>query len=121
MSTGDHPLPELVKARLREFMREPGYVFWVFGFPLLLAAGLGLAFRNTPAQVASIGVVGEAQDTFAQAPSLAADPFATLEDGLRALREGRIALLVERPAGGGVIYHYDDTNPQGRDARMRAD
>src|SRR5215470_12816098 len=116
----NHPLWQLTLVRFREFLREPEALFWVFGFPLLLAAGLGLAFRNTPAQVVSIGVVGDAQ-AFAQAPSLAADPFATLEDGLRALREGRIALLVERPAGGGVVYHYDDTNPQGRDARMRAD
>ena len=117
----DHPLWQLTLVRFREFLREPEALFWVFGFPLLLAAGLGLAFRNTPAEVVSIGVVGEAQGTFAQAPSLAADQFATLEDGLRALREGRIALLVELPAGGGVVYHYDDTNPQGRDARMRAD
>jgi len=26
------PLRELIKARVREFLREPGYVFWVFGF-----------------------------------------------------------------------------------------
>jgi ABC-type multidrug transport system permease subunit len=117
----DHPLWQLTLVRFREFLREPEALFWVFGFPLLLAAGLGLAFRNTPAEVVSIGIVGDAQGTFAQAPSLAVDPFATLDDGLRALREGRIALLVERPAGGGVVYHYDDTNPQGRDARMRAD
>ena len=117
----DHPLWQLTLVRFREFLREPEALFWVFGFPLLLAAGLGLAFRNQPAEVVPIGVVGDAQGTFAQAPSLAIDPFATLDDGLRALREGRIALLVERPAGGGVVYHYDDTNPQGRDARMRAD
>ncbi len=117
----NHPLWQLTLVRFREFLREPEALFWVFGFPLLLAAGLGLAFRNTPAQVVSIGVVGDAQGTFAQAPSLAADPFDTLEEGLRALREGRIALLVERPAGGGVVSHYDDTNPEGRDARMRAD
>jgi ABC-type multidrug transport system permease subunit len=117
----NHPLWQLTLVRFREFLREPEALFWVFGFPLLLAAGLGLAFRNQPAQVVSIGVVGDAQGTFAAAPSLDVDPFATLDDGLRALREGRIALLVERPSGGGVVYHYDDTNPQGRDARMRAD
>src|SRR5262245_18700394 len=120
----DHPLWQLTLVRFREFLREPEALFWVFGFPLLLAAGLGLAFRNTPAEVLSIGVVGEDRAVFEQAQSLAVDAFATREDGLRALREGRIALLVERPAGGTdrtVIYHYDDTNPEGRDARMRAD
>jgi ABC-2 type transport system permease protein len=118
---GSHPLWQLTLVRFREFLREPEALFWVFGFPLLLAAGLGLAFRNTPAEVLSIGVVGEDRGAFEQAPTLAVDAFATREDGLRALREGRIALLVERPAGGPVVYHYDDTNPEGRDARLRAD
>jgi ABC-2 type transport system permease protein len=119
---GNHPLWQLTLVRFREFLREPEALFWVFGFPLLLAAGLGLAFRNTPAEVLSIGVVGADGGAFEQSPSFAVDPFPALEDGLRALREGRIALLVERAAdGGNVIYHYDDTNPEGRDARMRAD
>ena len=36
-------------ARFREFYREPEVVFWSFVFPILLAVGLGLAFRNRPA------------------------------------------------------------------------
>lgn len=118
---GNHPLWQLTLVRFREFLREPEALFWVFGFPLLLAAGLGLAFRNTPAEVLSIGIIGTDRAAFEQVPTLAVDPFPALEDGLRALREGRIALLVERPAGGNVVYHYDDTNPEGRDARLRAD
>jgi ABC-type multidrug transport system permease subunit len=118
---GNHPLWQLTLVRFREFLREPEALFWVFGFPLLLAAGLGLAFRNTPAEVLSIGVVGADRGAFEQTQTLAVDPFATPEEGLRALREGRIAVLVERPADGSVVYHYDDTNPEGRDARLRAD
>ena len=117
----NHPLWQLTLVRFREFLREPEALFWVFGFPLLLAAGLGLAFRNTPAETVSIGVVGTEHAAFGEAPSLDVEPFATLEEGLKALREGRIALLVERPAADAVVYHYDDTNPQGRDARMRTD
>jgi ABC-type multidrug transport system permease subunit len=116
-----HPLLQLTLVRFREFLREPEALFWVFGFPLLLAAGLGLAFRNTPAQVLSIGVVGTDRAAFEGTPSLAVDTFLNVEEGLRALRQGRIALLVERPAADAVVYHYDDTNPEGRDARMRAD
>jgi ABC-2 type transport system permease protein len=52
-----HPLVELTKARLREFLRERGVLFWVFGFPILMAMGLGLAFRNKPADVPRIAVV----------------------------------------------------------------
>ena len=55
----DHPLTQLTLVRFREFMREPEAVFWVFVFPLLLAAGLGLAFRNTPAEVLNVAVVGD--------------------------------------------------------------
>ena len=39
-------LVELTFVRFREFMREPEALFWVFIFPILLAAGLGLAFRE---------------------------------------------------------------------------
>jgi len=117
----DHPLFQLTLVRFREFLREPEALFWVFGFPLLLAAGLGLAFRNTPAEVLTVGVVGTDLTAFDSAAALAVEPFPTVDDGLRALREGKVALLVERPADGSVLYHYDDTNPEGRDARMRAD
>jgi len=36
----NHPLYQLTLVRFREFLREPEALFWVFGFPLLLAAGL---------------------------------------------------------------------------------
>jgi len=49
-----HPLLELTLVRFREFAREPEAIFWVFVFPILLAAGLGLAFRNRPAEVLKI-------------------------------------------------------------------
>src|SRR5579863_1503907 len=47
----------LLGVRLGEVEREPEIIFWVFGFPLLLALGLGIAFRNKPADVTSIAVV----------------------------------------------------------------
>lgn len=51
------PLRELVMTRLREFYREPAIVFWVFGFPLLMALGLGAAFRSRPPELPRLGVV----------------------------------------------------------------
>ena len=53
----DHPLVQLTLVRFREFMREPEALFWVFIFPILLAAGLGIAFRNRPADVLKIVAV----------------------------------------------------------------
>ena len=46
----DRPIPQLVLARLKEFFREPEAVFWVYGFPILMIVGLGIAFRNQPAE-----------------------------------------------------------------------
>jgi ABC-2 type transport system permease protein len=40
------PLWHLTLARIREFLREPEAVFWVYVFPLVLVAALGVAFRN---------------------------------------------------------------------------
>ena len=42
-----NPLVQLTLARIREFVREPEALFWVFVFPVLLAFVLGIAFRNT--------------------------------------------------------------------------
>src|SRR5208282_6264901 len=53
----DHPLVQLTLVRFREFRREPEALFWVFIFPVLLAAGLGIAFRNRPAEVLKIAAV----------------------------------------------------------------
>ena len=41
-----NPLWILTLTRIREFVREPEAVFWVFVFPVLLAMVLGVAFRN---------------------------------------------------------------------------
>src|SRR5580704_13545429 len=50
----------LLLARMLELKREPEGVFWVFVFPLLLATGLGIAFRNKPADASSVAIVSGA-------------------------------------------------------------
>jgi hypothetical protein len=52
----DSPLLQLTLVRGREFVREPEAIFWTFGFPILLAAGLGIAFRNKPAEFVNVAV-----------------------------------------------------------------
>src|SRR5207244_5768692 len=56
----------VLDVRMKELRREPEVVFWVFGFPILLALGLGIAFRNKPAVRTSVVIVSGAgsQDTF---------------------------------------------------------
>lgn len=50
------PVLELVLSRIREFYREPEAVFWVYGFPLLMATALGIAFRNQPVEKLNVDV-----------------------------------------------------------------
>src|SRR5258708_11985532 len=53
----EHPMYQLALSRMREFYREPEAVFWVFGFPIVLACALGLAFRNTGPGKLQVGVL----------------------------------------------------------------
>jgi ABC-2 type transport system permease protein len=117
----DHPLAQLTLVRFREFWREPEAIFWVFIFPILLAAGLGLAFRNRPPDVLRIAAV-----TPELARSLRQEKLLDVEQlsapaAEEALRTGKVALLAVPSPGGAVVYRYDDTNPEGRTARMLAD
>ena len=101
-------------------LREPEAIFWIFVFPILLAVGLGIAFRNRPADVLPVGAT-----TPQLTQALAADKGlkATEMDeaaGAHALATGTIVLLAEQ-SGDGVAYRYDNTNPDARTARMIAD
>jgi ABC-2 type transport system permease protein len=113
-------LYQLTITRLKLTLREPEAIFWIFVFPILLAVGLGIAFRNRPADVLPV-----AATTPQLTQALAADKGlnASLMDdpsGRHALAVGSILLLAEQsPAG--VVYRYDDTNPDARTARMIAD
>jgi ABC-2 type transport system permease protein len=120
-SLADHPLVQLTLVRFLEFIREPEALFWVFVFPVLLAAGLGIAFRNRPADVLRIAAV-----TPELAQSLQQDKLLDVQEmepgaAQEALRTGKVALLAVPGSGGAVEYRYDDTNPEGRAARLLAD
>src|SRR5579863_1475622 len=52
-----HALRELYLTRLREFYRQPARIFWVYGFPTVMAIGLGLAFRTRPPESTQVDLV----------------------------------------------------------------
>jgi ABC-2 type transport system permease protein len=121
MSSTRHQLVELVLTRVREFIREPEAVFWAVAFPVMLAAGLGVAFRERPAEVLKVAASSPSiAAALGQEPGLAVETL-TPETGEVALRSGKIALLAEPAPDGAVVYRFDDTNPEGRTARMLAD
>src|SRR6476619_2623517 len=64
---------QLTLVRFREFIREPEAVFWTFIFPILLAAGLGIAFRQRGPDKIQVGVVGNTPQASALGESLRKD------------------------------------------------
>ena len=129
-----HPLAQLTLVRFLEFLREPEALFWVFIFPVLLAAGLGLAFRNRPPDVLKIAAVTPHLAAALKQEKLLDVQWLSVAAAERALREGKVALVVAPDprihiAHGygmskdmlGVVYEYDATNPEGRTARMLAE
>ncbi len=48
---------QLIKALFREIIREPGVLFWGILFPILMSAGLGIAFTKKADVVRKIAVI----------------------------------------------------------------
>jgi len=116
----------LVMVRMKELKREPEVVFWVYGFPLLLALGLGIAFRNKAADVTSIAVVNGAQNALAlierspQASSIRAEVLEKAQ-ALKGFRLGKYDLVVESDGKGGFEYLYDPARPESVLSRAEVD
>jgi ABC-2 type transport system permease protein len=119
-------LAQLTLVRFREFIREPEAVFWTFFFPVVLAIGLGIAFRNKPVETLIVGVARGTTEADTLAAQLGrAGGFRvrllTAEDAAHALRTGEVALVATPRAAGTVEYSFDDTRPEGRTARFLVD
>src|SRR5881275_3298737 len=100
---------ELTSARTKEFVRETEAIFWVFGFPLILALALGFAFREKPPDRVPVAVVAgaNAQQRLAalqKSPTLL--PSIMSEQEARdALRRGKVSLLIEGTET--VVFRFD--------------
>jgi ABC-type multidrug transport system permease subunit len=143
------PLVELTLARIREFVREPEAIFWVLIFPLLLTFALGVAFRNTGSEKIRVAIESDNHNTGAQMSQLA-DALArsgeieavslSKDDAARALRSGKVALVVRPVDAGGAEtgkvpeateqatlahtpfkYRYDPSRPESHTARLLVD
>jgi ABC-type polysaccharide/polyol phosphate export permease len=98
---GYNPLVQLTLARIREFVREPEALFWVFVFPVLLAFVLGIAFRNTGPQKLRVAV-----------EAAAGQPGEAGTEGLGSKQEdlaGRVAAAISKSPGlvGIVLPHAE--------------
>jgi len=123
---GDHargPLTELTLARLRELIREPEAVFWVFIFPVLLAGILGLAFRSRPPEALPVAVVAGPHGDVRLAALSAQDELKPRllgeAEARQAMARGQVVLVVS--ADDPPTYAYDPTQPDSRAARLAVD
>jgi len=117
------PLRELTLARIREFLREPEAVFWTYGFPLMLAVGLGIAFRDRPVEIVHVDVQEGPRAREVMAPLASREDLVVAahpEDECRdRLRLGKSSLVVV--PGDPVTFLFDPGRPESALARVRVD
>jgi ABC-2 type transport system permease protein len=118
----------LLMARMLELKREPEVVFWVFVFPLLLATGLGIAFRNKPADASSVAIVSgtgaqRAEMLLRGSPHHTSFKLDVLDGDVarKGFRLGKYDLVIEPDGAGGLQYRYDPARPESVLARAEAD
>ena len=118
----------LLIARFKELQREPEVIFWVFVFPILLALGLGIAFRDKPADVTSVVIVAGpgAQNTLAaiqRSPKSSSIHAAILDQqaAQQAFRLGKYDLVIEPDAAGSFRYYYDPARQESVLSRAEVD
>lgn len=132
----NHPFIQLTIAQIKEFFREPGAVFWSFGFPILMAFGLGIAFSGKKEIMHGVAVIpgfsientivkmvffdgGNVKDTIIE------KKFENINGKTRyvfhvttwnkaeiLLKRGIISAILTEEQNR-ITYHYDPLNPEG--------
>jgi ABC-type multidrug transport system permease subunit len=136
------PLFQLYLVRLRDFYRQPARVFWVYGFPTLLAIVLGFAFQNRPPAPILVDLVqGSGSQSIKAAleahnAELARDrkagharldlPPVEIHEAPASLafdrlRTGKTPLVVEPEGSESWTYRFDPTRPEATAARQAID
>jgi ABC-2 type transport system permease protein len=136
------PLIQLYLVRLRDFYRQPARVFWVYGFPTLLAIALGFAFQNRPPAPVLVDLVqGPAESRIKAAleehnatldrdhkagkprqnvPSVEIHE-APEEEALKRLNTGRTPIVIVPLGTDTWTYRFDPTRPEASAARQTID
>lgn len=116
------PIWELFVTRIRLFIREPAAIFWVYGFPILMLATLGVAFRENPQENMTVDLV----DAPADSPilkSLQSDArFKVVterkEDWKKRLQYGKTDLVIEFAADLGTYGYRFWQEPRRPESRL---
>src|SRR5688500_284414 len=115
-----HPLVQLVRARLLEFVRQPEAVFWVYVFPLLMMVALGIAFRTQPVEQFDVDVIAGGHADSIRSSLQKDERFdVRVQDDATArgrLRSGDVDLVIgssqaQNTEGLSYDYYFDPTRP----------
>ena len=84
--------------RWRIFVREPSALFWTYGFPVVLALALGVAFRNRPPEPVEVAVEASPgcegwRDALAKNPDVHVR-WLNPQEAREALRVGKVSVVV---------------------------
>lgn len=115
---------ELTRVRVLLFLREPEAIFWVFVFPLVLAAVLGFAFRSgslEPNRVAIVQGAGSERlvEAFERDEHLEAEVFADRDEAFAKLRKAAVDGVVE--PGDPPKLAFDPDRQEAATARLRVE
>ncbi|XOV95048.1 MAG: ABC transporter permease [Bacteroidota bacterium] len=124
----------LIDVELKEYLREPGILFWALFFPILLALGLGLAFSGKGEQKRSVAVVCQVSDC--QLPfgldgnkdkvlgneKIGITTYEFIEsdwdEAIKMLKKGIVSMILE-VKGDDVQYHFDPNNAEANYAYLQ--
>jgi len=94
-------LRELTRVRVLTFLREKEAIFWVFVFPLVLAAVLGFAFRSNGVEPVNVVVLSDADeppaivDVLEAAENVDVELMTSPDDARQLLRRAAIDVIIE--------------------------
>jgi len=122
----------LIGVELKEYLREPGIIFWAILFPILLALGLGMAFSGGGNQDRTVGFTCKTDcntlpvsDGMQQKIGNEKVGFTTYEfvktdwkKAVTMLKQGKIGLVIE-DTGSELNYHFDPANPDAKLAYLQ--
>jgi ABC-type multidrug transport system permease subunit len=118
------PLFQLLLARLREFYREPEALFWVYGFPLIMAVGLGIAFWNRKPEPLHVDVEAGPYAEEAERHLSEAGIVAEIHDEAdcrERRRVGKVPLFVRFLSESSWQFVYDESQSDAVSARYQVD
>ena len=117
---------QLVLMELKSFYRNPGIIFWAFGFPLIMAGALGTAFSTKKDIVRKIGIVGNNNNDviseYKAFPipqnSYSVFEFSALteDEAVLKMKRGEIQLYLSKENK--LKYYFDPTNSESYQAYL---